>query len=65
MLASEPGPAVLTNMIGTVEELDPALRGELGAALDFINGRATLRTSAKVRWRAQVERAEILLELGR
>lgn len=65
VLASEPGPAVLTNMIGTARSWTLRVHGELGAALDLIERQSTLRTSAKLRWRTQVERAEILLELGR
>jgi adenylate cyclase len=64
-LASEPGPAVLTNMIGTARSWVLRARGELAAALAVIERQGALRTSDKLRWRTQVERAEILLELGR
>ena len=64
-LAAEPGPAVLTNMIGTARSWTLRVHGELGAALALIERQSTLRTSHKLRWRTQVERAEILLELGR
>ena len=65
MLASEPGPAVLTNMIGTARSWILRLRGELAGALAAIERQSALHTSDKLRWRTQVERAEILLELGR
>jgi class 3 adenylate cyclase len=65
MLASEPGPAVLTNMIGTARSWTLRAQGELRAALAAIERQSALRTSDKLRWRTRVERAEILLELGR
>jgi tetratricopeptide (TPR) repeat protein len=66
MLASEPGPAVITNMIGTSRSWALRARGELAAALAAIERQTTVRsTSDKVRWRTQVERAEVLVELGR
>ena len=66
MLASEPGPAVITNMIGIARSWALRAHGELAAALAAIDRQAALRsTSDKVRWRTHVERAEVLLELGR
>jgi class 3 adenylate cyclase len=66
MLASEPGPAVITNMIGTSRSWALRAKGQLAPALSAIERQTALRsTSEKVRWRAQVERAEVLLELGR
>jgi class 3 adenylate cyclase len=64
-LASEPGPAVLTNMIGTARSWTLRVQGELAAALATIERQSALRTSGKLRWRTRVERAEVLLELGR
>jgi class 3 adenylate cyclase len=66
MLTSEPGPAVITNMTGTSRSWVLRTKGELAAALTAIERQTALRnTSDKVRWRSQVERAEVLLELGR
>jgi adenylate cyclase len=65
-LASEPGPAIMTNMIGASRSWTLRAQGELAAALAVIERQTALRsTSDKVRWRTQVERAEVLLELGR
>jgi class 3 adenylate cyclase len=66
VLASEPGPAIMTNMIGTARSWTLRAKGELAPALAAIERQTALRsTSEKVRWRTQVERAEVLLELGR
>ena len=66
LLASEPGPAVMTNMIETSRSWTLRAQGELAPALAVIERQTALRSvSDKVRWRARVERAEILLELGR
>jgi class 3 adenylate cyclase len=66
VLASEPGPAIMTNMIGTARSWTLRAKGELATALAAIERQTGLRsTSAKVRWRTQVEGAEVLLELGR
>ena len=66
VLASEPGPAVMTNMIETSRSWTLRAQGELALALAAIERQTALRSvSDKVRWRAQVERAEVLLELGR
>ncbi len=66
VLAAEPGPAVITNMIGTARSWALRARGELAAALAVIERQTAIRsTSDKVRWRTQVERAEVLVELGR
>ena len=65
-LASEPGPAVLTNMIGTARSWTLRAKGELTAALAAIDRQTELlATSEKLRWRTQTERGEVLLELGR
>jgi class 3 adenylate cyclase len=66
VLASEPGPAVMTNMIETARSWTLRTQGELASALAVIERQTALHTvSDKVRWRARVERAEVLLELGR
>jgi adenylate cyclase len=66
MLASEAGPPVITNMIGIARSWVLRARAELAAALAAIELQAAqANTNAKVSWRAQVERAEVLLELGR
>ena len=66
LLASEPGPAVLTNMMGIARSWVLRTQGELAAAHAAIELQTALRsTSDKVRWRTQVERAEVLFELGR
>ena len=66
ILASEPGPAVMTNMIETSRSWTLRVQGELAPALAAIDRQTALRSvSDKVRWRAHVERAEVLLELGR
>jgi class 3 adenylate cyclase len=65
MLASESGPAVMTNMIETSRSWTLRAQGELALAGAVIERQTALRSvSDKVRWRAQVERAEVLLELG-
>ena len=56
----------MTNMIGIARSWVLRAQGELAAALAAIERQTALRsTSDKVRWRTQVERAEVLLELGR
>jgi class 3 adenylate cyclase len=66
VLASEPGPAVMTNMIETSRSWTLRAQGQLASALAVIERQTALRSvSDKVRWRARVERAEVLLELGR
>jgi class 3 adenylate cyclase len=66
VLASEPGPAVITNMVGTSRSWVLRARGELPAALAAIERQTAVRSpSDKVGWRTQVERAEVLVELGR
>jgi adenylate cyclase len=66
VLASQPGPAVMTNMIETSRSWTLRAQGELARALAVIERQTALRgVSDKVRWRARVERAEVLLELGR
>jgi adenylate cyclase len=67
-LASEPGPAVITDMIGIATSWALRANGNLLAALDAIE-RAHAASPAtaheKTRWRTNVEFAEVLLELGR
>jgi adenylate cyclase len=66
MLASQPGPPVMTNMIQTSRSWTLRAQGELAAALAVIERQSTLRSvSDKVQWRVRVERAEVLLEVGR
>jgi adenylate cyclase len=56
----------MTNMIETSRSWTLRARGELAPALAAIERQTALRSvSDKVRWRARVERAEVLLELGR
>jgi adenylate cyclase len=56
----------MTNMIETSRSWNLRAKGELARALTAIERQTALRTvSDKVRWRARVERAEVLLELGR
>jgi class 3 adenylate cyclase/tetratricopeptide (TPR) repeat protein len=67
-LASEPGPAVITGLIGIATSWALRANGNLLAALDAIE-RAHAASPAtaheKTRWRTNVEFAEVLLELGR
>jgi class 3 adenylate cyclase len=67
-LASEPGPAVITDLIGVATSWALRANGNLLAALDAIE-RAHAASPAtaheKTRWRSSVEFAEVLLELGR
>jgi class 3 adenylate cyclase len=66
LLAAQPGPAVMTNMIDTSRSWTLRARGELASALAAIERQTVLRdVSDKVRWRVRVESAEVLLELGR
>ena len=66
-LASEPGPPVITDMVGIAASWARRSRGDLLGALDAIESAAaaSATTSEKVRWRVGVELAEVLLELGR
>ena len=67
-LASEPGPATITDMIGIATSWTLRANGNLLAALDAIeraDAASPPSASEKVRWRAKVELAEVLLELGR
>jgi class 3 adenylate cyclase len=66
MLAADPGPAVISNMLGSVRSWTLRARGQLAPALAAVErAAAASNTSEKIRWRAQVARAEVLLELGR
>jgi class 3 adenylate cyclase len=67
-LASEPGPATLTDMLEIATSWARRASGDLLGALDAVSRahEATRGTGGeKVRWRARVELAEVLLELGR
>jgi class 3 adenylate cyclase/predicted negative regulator of RcsB-dependent stress response len=67
-LASEPGPPVMTDMIAIATSWAHRAGGSLLDAFEAAEGahRASLGSgSEKVRWRARVELAEVLLELGR
>jgi tetratricopeptide (TPR) repeat protein len=67
-LAAEPGPPVITDMIGIAISWSQRIRGDLSGALETIeraHEQAMMATNEKVRWRARVELAEVLLELGR
>jgi class 3 adenylate cyclase/predicted negative regulator of RcsB-dependent stress response len=67
VLASEPGAAVITDMIGVATSGAKRASGNLLGALDAIERMhgASRASNEKVRWRAGVELAEVLLELGR
>jgi class 3 adenylate cyclase/tetratricopeptide (TPR) repeat protein len=67
-LAAEPGPPVITDMVGIAISWSQRIRGKLCAALETIetaHDEATATTNEKVKWRARVELSEVLLELGR
>ena len=67
-LTSEPGPAVITDMIGVATSWVFRASGNLPRALAAVEsaGAASVgNESEKVRWRTRVELAEVLLELGR
>jgi class 3 adenylate cyclase len=67
-LASEPGPAVITDMIGIAASWARRANGNLLGALDAVERahKASVGTaSEKLHWRIRVELAEVLLELGR
>ncbi len=68
VLASEPGPATITDMTAIATSWHLRSSGELPDALEAIAraDRALADTASdKVRWRTKVEHAEVLLELGR
>jgi class 3 adenylate cyclase len=68
ILASEPGPAAITGLTGMAKSWALRARGDPLGALDAIQSvRSAIAddTSEKVRWRTNVELAEVLLELGR
>jgi class 3 adenylate cyclase/predicted negative regulator of RcsB-dependent stress response len=67
-LASETGPAVITDMTGVATSWAFRAAGNLPQALDAVERAANTsmgNESEKVRWRIRVELAEVLLELGR
>jgi class 3 adenylate cyclase len=67
-LASEPGPAVITDMTGVATSWTFRAAGNLPHALAAVERAANTsigNESEKVRWRIRVELAEVLLELGR
>jgi class 3 adenylate cyclase/tetratricopeptide (TPR) repeat protein len=67
-LADEPGPPVITDMVGIARSWGRRTAGEIEQALDAIDTAAATTppgASEKVWWRTHVERAEVLLELGR
>ena len=66
-LAAEPGPPVITNMIGIATSWGLRSRGDLAGALEAAERAHTTPAGAseKVRWRERVELAEVLLEHGR
>ena len=67
-LASETGPAVITNMTGVATSWAFRATGDLPRALEAVERAANTamgNESEKVRWRIRVELAEVLLELGR
>jgi class 3 adenylate cyclase len=68
ILASEPAPAVLQDMFGFAQSWGLRAKGNLVGALDSIRraqAASAASTNKKVRWRTDVELAELLLELGR
>jgi len=67
-LAAEPGPPVITDMIGIATSWGRRAAGKVEEALLAIETAAATTppsASAKVWWRTNVEQAEVLLELGR
>ncbi|HEY5661967.1 MAG TPA: AAA family ATPase [Gaiellaceae bacterium] len=67
-LADEPGPPVITDMVGIAMSWGRRAAGEVEQALIAIETAAATTppgASEKVWWRTHVERAEVLLELGR
>jgi class 3 adenylate cyclase len=67
-LASETGPAVITDMTGVATSWAFRASGNLPKALDAVERAQNTsmgNESEKVRWRTRVELAEVLLELGR
>jgi class 3 adenylate cyclase/tetratricopeptide (TPR) repeat protein len=67
-LAAEPGPPVITDMIGIAISWGRRAAGEVEHALAAIETAAATTppgASEKVWWRTKVELAEVLLELGR
>ena len=67
-LASETGPAVITDMTGVATSWVFRASGRLPEALDSAEraqNTSMRNESEKVRWRTRVELAEVLLELGR
>ena len=67
-LASETGPAVITDMAGVATSWAFRASGNLPHALAAVERAGTTsmgNESEKVRWRTRVELAEVLLELGR
>jgi class 3 adenylate cyclase len=67
-LAAEPGPPVITDMVGIALSWGRRAAGDIAGALDAIEHAAATAppgASTKVWWRTNVERAEVLLELGR
>jgi predicted ATPase/class 3 adenylate cyclase len=68
ILASEPAPAALQDMFGFAKSWGPRVSGDLLGALDAIErarAASAASTSTKVRWRTDVELAELLVELRR
>jgi class 3 adenylate cyclase len=68
ILASEPGPAAITDLTGIAKSWALRARGDLLGALDVMKRAQLVRAAdmnEKIRWRTNVELAELLLELGR
>ena len=65
MLASEPGPRVITDMIAVATSWALRVAGRLTEALPAAEAAAAEAPKEKTRWRSDVELAEVLLELGR
>ncbi len=67
-IASEPGPAVITDMIGIATSWARRANGNLLGALGAVQSAhdaSVGTTNEKLSWRGRVELAEVLLELGR
>ena len=66
-LASEPGPAVITDLTEVAKSWALRTNGDLRGALAAIeraHAAAAVTGHAKTRWRTRVELAEVLLEIG-
>jgi class 3 adenylate cyclase len=68
ILDSEPGPAAITNLTEIAKSWALRAGGDLVGALDVMQRVQSVRAAdrnEKIRWRTNVEHAELLLEVGR